>query len=247
VKPNPIVLVIDDDKANRRLLRILLESQSYRLFETENGQLGLDAVGARHPDVIILELVLPDMGGLTVLKRLRRSAQTPVLVLSDSNREADTVAALDGGANDYMTKPFSGAELLARLRVIRRCLPGNVEEPVLIEGGLKVDLTKHLVTLNGSKIDLTPTEEALLQALVANVGKIVSIKHLLCSVWGAEGKNQAQYLRVYISHLRKKLEVTRSGVVIKTKGILGYRLMLHSGGRFDTNVEFAREGMELPG
>jgi two-component system KDP operon response regulator KdpE len=132
VKPNPIVLLIDDDKANRRLLRMLLESQHYRLYETGNGEHGLAAAGVRHPDVIILELSLPDMGGLTVLKHLRRASKTPVLVLSSGNREADTVAALDGGANDYMTKPFGETELLARLRVLQRCFPGESEEPVLV-------------------------------------------------------------------------------------------------------------------
>ena len=245
MKPNPIALLIDNDKANRRLLRMLLESQHYRLFETENGRLGLAAAGVCQPDVIILELALPDMGGMTVLKRLRQSGQTPVLVLSVCNREADTVAALDGGANDYMTKPFSEAELLARLRVLRRCIPSEFEEPVLIEGDLKVDLIKHLVVLSGRRIDLTPTEEALFHALVAYAGKVVTGKHLLRLVWGAEGENQGQYLRVFISNLRKKLEGTHGRVVIETTGSLGYRLLLRSGGRIDGDVEFPSETIEL--
>jgi two-component system, OmpR family, KDP operon response regulator KdpE len=224
VKPNPIVLLIDDDRANRRLLRMLLESHNYRLFETEKGQFGLAAAVACHPDVIILELALPDIGGLAVLKRLRKSGQTPVLVLSGYDSEADTVAALEGGANDYMTKPFSKRELLARLRVLRRCFPCEFEEPVLAEGGLKVDLTRRVVTLGGQKIDLTPTEQSLLRVLVCYVGKVVSAKHLLRSVWGAEGENQAQLLRVFISLLRKKLEATRGNVAIETTGSLGYRL-----------------------
>ncbi len=231
MKPNPIALLIDDDKANRRFLRMLLESQHYRLFETENGRLGLAAAGARHPDVIILELALPDMAGLAVLEQLRQSDQTPVMVLSAGGREADIVAALDGGANDYMIKPFSEAELLARLRVLRRCIPGEFAEPVLIEGDLQVDLTQHLVTLGGCKIDLTPTEEALFHTLVAHAGKIVTSKYLLRSVWGAEGVNQGHCLRVFISNLRKKLEGTRGRVAIETTDGLGYRLLLRSGGR----------------
>ena len=218
---------------------MVLESQQYRLFETESGQLGLAAAGACRPDVIILEWALPDMGGLAVLRRLRHSSQTPVLVLSVRNREADTVAALDGGANEYMTKPFSEAELLARLRVLRRCIPWEIDEPLLIEGDLKVDVTKHLVTLSGRKIGLTPTEEALLHALVAYAGKVVTGKHLLRSVWGVEGEHQDHYLRVFISNLRRKLEVTRGSVVIETTGNLGYRLLLRSGSRIQRDVEFA--------
>jgi two-component system KDP operon response regulator KdpE len=218
---------------------MVLESQQYRLFETESGQLGLAAAGACRPDVIILEWALPDMGGLAVLRRLRHSSQTPVLVLSVHNREADTVAALDGGANEYMTKPFSEAELLARLRVLRRCIPWEIDEPLLIEGDLKVDVTKHLVTLSGRKIGFTPTEEALLHALVAYAGKVVTGKHLLRSVWGVEGEHQGHYLRVFISNLRRKLEVTRGSAVIETTGNLGYRLLLRSGSRIQRDVEFA--------
>jgi two-component system, OmpR family, KDP operon response regulator KdpE len=239
VKPNPSALVIDDDKAGRRLLRTLLRSQHYRIFESRDGQLGLAAARARQPDVIILELALPDMSGLAVLKRLRQSAQTPVLVLSARNREADAVTALDAGANDYMTKPFSEAELLARLRVLRRCISSEVDEPVLVEGDLKVDLTKHLVTLNGLKLDLTPTEEALFHALAQFAGKVVTGKCLLRSVWGAEGESQGHGLRVFISNLRKKLEGTQGRIAIETAGGFGYRLWLRSGGQFPQALNFA--------
>lgn len=171
------------------------------------------------------------MDGLTVLKRLRQSGPTPVLVLSGRNCESDTVAALDGGATDYVIKPFSQTELLARLRVLRRCIPGEFEEPLLIEGDLTMDLAIHRVTLSGHNINLTPTEEAVLQVLVAHAGKVVSSKHLLRSVWGAEREHQEQCLRVFVSRLRKKLDGTRGRVVIETVEHLAYRLLLDGGGR----------------
>ncbi len=226
MKPNPIALVIDGEKANRRLLRTILEPQHYRLVETEKGQVGLLAAGVCHADVIILDLELPDMPGLTVLRLLRRFERTPVLVLSALNREEETVAALDGGANDFMGKPFNQAELLARLRVLRRCHPGEFDEPVLVAGDFRVDLTRHLVTLGGRKIDLTLTEEALLHALAAYAGMVVTSEFLLRSVWGAEGENHGQYLRVFISSLRKKLEWTRGEITVETAESFGYRLRL---------------------
>jgi two-component system KDP operon response regulator KdpE len=244
VKPNPIVLLIDDDKASRRMLRILLVSQHYQLHETGNGKLGLAAAGTCRPDLIILELALPDMDGLTVLKRLRRSRRTPVLVVSARNCESDTVAALDGGADDYVIKPFSETELLARLRVLRRCIAGEFEEPILIEGDLKMDLTSHLVTLSGRKIKLTHTEEALLHVLVAYAGKVVSPKHLLRSVWGTEGEHQARCLSVFMSMLRRKLEVTRGRVAIETVENLGYRLLLDGGDGIHRDIDFASGTIE---
>jgi two-component system KDP operon response regulator KdpE len=244
VKPNPIALLIDDDKANRRLLRMLLESQHYRLLETRNGRLGLAAAGTRHLDVIILELALPDMGGLAVLKELRQSGRTPVLVLSGCDREADIVAALDAGANDYMTKPFCARELLARLRVLQRCVPGEPEAPVVSEGGLQVDLTRHLVTIGGCPLDLSPTEEALLHVLLVYAGKVVAARCLLRSVWGAEETHPAHYIRVFISSLRKKLEGTHGRVAIETTGSLGYRLLLPRGGAIPGEIEFPDQMIE---
>jgi two-component system KDP operon response regulator KdpE len=226
MKPNLVVLVIDDEPPIRRLLRVSLEPQQYQVHEAESGQLGLQEVAAKRPDVIILDLGLPDMDGLTVLKRLREWSQTPVLVLSVRDREADKVAALDIGADDYLTKPFSTAELLARLRAIQRRAPGAAEEPVIVAGDLQVDLAGHTVTQRGREISLTATEFALLRVLVQHAGKVVTHKHLLRSVWGPNAETQSQYLRVYITHLRKKLETDGKEKLIKTEPGIGYRFLV---------------------
>ena len=226
MKPNPIVLVIDDESAIRRLLRAALEPQNYQVCEAETGQLGLQEAVGRRPDVVILDLGLPDMDGLTVLKRLREWSQTPVLVLSVRDREGDKVAALDNGADDYLTKPFGTAELLARLRVIQRRVPGGPDEPVHVIGDLRVDLAAHVVKVKDHEISLTATEYALLRVLVQHAGKVVTHKQLLRSVWGPKAEEQSQYLRVYITHLRKKLETTTTGKLIKTETGIGYRLVV---------------------
>ncbi len=227
MKPNPIVLVIDDEAAIRRLLRAALEPQNYQVCEAETGQLGLQEAVGRRPDVVILDLGLPDMDGLTVLKRLREWSQTPVLVLSVRDREGDKVAALDNGADDYLTKPFGTAELLARLRVIQRRMPGGPDEPVHVIGDLQVDLAAHIVKVKDHEVSLTATEYALLRALVQHAGKVVTHKQLLRSVWGPKAEEQSQYLRVYITHLRKKLETATTGKLIKTETGIGYRLLVN--------------------
>jgi two-component system KDP operon response regulator KdpE len=226
VKPNPIALLIDDDRSNRRLLRTLLESEGYRVIESNNGRRGLAAAADCQPDVIILELVLPDRRGLTVLKQLRRSRQTPVLILSTRDREQDIVAALDGGADAYLTKPFGERDLLARLRVIRRCDPDELNEVVLLEGEFTVDAVRHRVILLNRRIELTPIEEAIAQLLAIHAGKIVPFKFLLHSVWGAEEAGANQRLRVFISSLRKKLEGAGGRVFIESAGQVGYRLVV---------------------
>ena len=226
MKPNPIVLVIDDEAAIRRLLRAALEPQHYQVREAETGQLGLqEAVGCR-PDVVILDLGLPDMDGVTVLKRLREWSQAPVLVLSVRDQETDKVAALDNGADDYLTKPFGTAELLARLRVIQRRAPGGPDEPVHVIGDLQVDLAAHVVKVKDREVSLTATEYALLRVLVQHAGKVVTHRQLLRSVWGPHAETQSQYLRVYITHLRKKLETATTGKLIKTETGIGYRLII---------------------
>ena len=219
------VLVIDDEAPLRRLLRLTLEPHGYKIFEAGNGQLGLQEAAARRPDVIILDLGLPDMDGVAVLKRLREWSQTPVLVLSVRDREADKVAALDNGADDYLSKPFGTEELLARLRAVQRRAPEAHEEPVFVNGDLVVDLATRAVTVKKKEVHLTATEYALLRELVRHAGKVVMHAQLLRAVWGPNAEGQSQYLRVYITHLRKKLETTTSGKLIQTEPGIGYRLL----------------------
>lgn len=222
---NPVALIIDDEPPICRLLRLTLEPQGYRVFDAETGQLGLQEAASRRPDVIILDMGLPDMDGNAVLKRLREWSQTPVLVLTVRDREADKVAALDAGADDYLTKPFGAAELLARLRAIQRRAPEGHEEPVFISGDLTVDLTARTVTIKKQETHLTATEYALLHELVRHAGKVVTHKQLLRAVWGPNAEGQSQYLRVYITHLRKKLETETTGKLIQTEPGIGYRLL----------------------
>jgi len=224
MKPNPTVLIIDDERAIRRLLCAALEPHC-QVCEAENGQLGLQEAVAKRPDAIVLDLGLPDLDGVTVLKRLREWSQTPVLVLSVRDREADKVAALDNGADDYLTKPFGTAELLARLRVIQRRAPGGTEKPVHVIGPLQVDLAAHQVKVRGREVSLTATEFALLRVLVQHAGKVVTHKHLLRTVWGPNAEEQSQYLRVYFTHLRKKLETEATGKLIQNEPGIGYRLL----------------------
>ena len=220
------ILIIDDESPIRRLLRLTLEPHGYRIYEAGNGQLGLQEAAGRRPDVIILDLGLPDMDGVAVLKRLREWSQTPVLVLSVRDREADKVAALDNGADDYLTKPFGTEELLARLRAVQRRAPEAHEQPVFVSGDLTVDLASRMVTVKKKEVHLTATEYALLHELIRHAGKVVMHAQLLRAVWGPNSESQSQYLRVYITHLRKKLETTTSGKLIQTEPGIGYRLLV---------------------
>jgi two-component system KDP operon response regulator KdpE len=226
MNPPYAALVIDDERAIRRLLRLLLESQGYQVCEAETGNLGLQMAASRRPDVILLDLGLPDMDGLTVLKRLREWTRTPILILTVRDREADKVAALDNGADDYLTKPFGGEELLARLRALRRHSPEAYEEPTYVSGDLTVDIKGRRVMVKDSEVHLTATEYALLHELVRHAGKVVTQQHLLRAVWGPDAEGQLQYLRVYITHLRRKLETPSSGKLIETQPSVGYRLVV---------------------
>ena len=237
MKPDPHALVIDNDRAVRRLLRSVLEPHGYRVFEAENGVTGLTQAVEGQPDVIIMETVLPDGEGLAVLQRLREWSNTPVLVLSEETHDEAKVAALDAGASDYLTKPFSSAELLARLRVLQRPIPNEPEGPFLIEGELVANLATHEITLRGRAILLTPKEEALFYVLARYAGKVVTRAHLLRSVWGAQGKQRIHDLHVLVAHLRKKLDPYGEQLLIRTEGHIGYSLSLAAPSEAPLNVE----------
>ena len=226
MKPDPTILIIDNERASRRLLRAVLEPQGYRVFEAETGGAGLNQAAECKPDVIVLELRLSDGDGLSVLQSLQEWSQIPVLVLSGQTKEEAKVAALDAGARDYLTKPFSSAELLARLRALRRPFPNVPDGPLLTEGDLVANLATHEITLKGRTISLTPKEGALFFVLVRYAGKVVTSAHLLRSVWGIHSEDKAQDLRVLVSHLRKKLGPYGGEVLVRTEGNLGYSLSL---------------------
>jgi len=214
-------LIIDDEIQIRRLLRMALESKGYTVRDAETGQLGLQDAVFHKPDVILLDLGLPDMDGVEVLKRLREWSSVPVLILSVRDQEAVKLAAFDAGADDYVSKPFSTAELMARLAAIQR-RQGAHDAANLQMGSLVLDPSHHEAALNGQPLKLTPTEYALLAQLVRHAGKIVTLKQLLRAVWGPQAEEQSQYLRVYANHLRKKLE--GSSLEIKNEPGIGYRL-----------------------
>ncbi len=215
-------LIIDDEIQIRRLLRLALESRDYVVREAETGRLGLQEAAFHRPDVVLLDLGLPDMDGLDVLKNLREWSAVPVLILSVRDQEDVKVSALENGADDYVTKPFSTAELIARLAVIQRRHPGG-ESPEIIVGPLKMHLDRHEVFLAGEPLKMTPVEYAFLLALARHAGKIVTQRHLLREVWGPQGDGQTHYLRVYANHLRKKIG---DKLVISNEPGIGYRLLV---------------------
>lgn len=214
-------LIIDDEIQIRRLLRMALEAKGYIVREADKGQLGLQEAVFHKPDVILLDLGLPDMDGVEVLKRLREWSSVPVLILSVRDQESVKLAAFEAGADDYVCKPFSTAELMARLGAIQR-RHGAHDETSLQAGPLVLDPVHHEAHLNGQPLKLTPTEYALLAQLVRHAGKVVTLKQLLRAVWGPQAEEQSHYLRVYANHLRKKLE--GSSLEIKNEPGIGYRL-----------------------
>jgi two-component system KDP operon response regulator KdpE len=223
---NPLVLIIDDEKQIRRLLRVALEAANYRVLEAETGQLGLIEIANRKPNAVLLDLGLPDLDGLTILKRLREWSETPVIVLTVRDDEEEKVAALDGGADDYVTKPFSTPELLARLRAAQRKTRPTEEVSVFQQGDLVVDLTAHVVTRGGREIKLTATEFALLRLLVRHAGRVLTHRQILREIWGPKSEEHRQYLRVYITHLRQKIEPDDpKHRLIQTEPGVGYRLL----------------------
>ena len=220
-------LVLDDETQIRKLLRVILEQEQYRTLESDNGRHGLSEVALRRPDVVLLDLGLPDMDGLTVLERLRQWSQVPVLVLSVRDGPEDKVAALDAGADDYVTKPFEATELLARLRAIQRRSVSGPESVRFEAGQLVIDFNSRLVTVADCEVKLTATEYALLKLLALNANKVVTQKQLLRDIWGPNAEEQAQYLRVYMMHLRKKIELANAPHrLLKTESGIGYRLVI---------------------
>jgi two-component system KDP operon response regulator KdpE len=225
--PQISALVIDDEPQIQRLLTIMLEGQGYRVTTAASGKEGLGASAQRRHDVIILDLGLPDLSGLSVLKQIREWTQTPVVILTVQDAETEKIEALDSGADDYVTKPFNSGELLARLRAaLRRADKGKVDEPILNFGNLTINLAARRVTRNGETVKLTATEYALLKLFIQHAGKVLTHRHLLREVWGPDQENETQYLRVYIQRLREKLEADpESPVFFLTEPGVGYRFM----------------------
>ena len=220
------VLVVDDELQIRRFLRIALEADGYRVFETATGQEALQEAARLRPDLVILDMGLPDIDGLEVLRRLREWTNTPAIILSVRDSDRDKVAALDAGADDYLTKPFSLEELLARLRVALRHAQPGPQPAVFTRGNVAVDLTRRHVTKNGEPVRLTPTEYALLRLLIQHAGRVLTHKQILKEVWGPEYVAETHYLRVYFAQLRQKLEDNPSlPQLILTEPGVGYRLV----------------------
>ena len=220
------ILVVDDEKQIRRMLKAALEGYGYNIGEAASGHEGLSQTSIFHPDVIILDLGLPDIDGIEVIQRLREWTQVPIIVLSVREHEDDKIKALDVGADDYVTKPFSMGELLARLRAALRRIASSEDTPILTFNELSVDLAHRIVTVRGEEVRLTPTEYEVLKYLVKQAGRVVTHRQLLLAVWGSNYQEHSQYLRVYIGQLRHKIEVDPSqpAYIITEPGV-GYRLV----------------------
>jgi len=223
-----LVLLIEDEPQMRRFLRVTLQSHGYDLIESISGQDGLAQASTRKPDVILLDLGLPDIDGLEVLSKIREWSQTPVIILSAREQEQDKIRALDAGADDYLTKPFGSGELLARIRVALRHIDiqqSGRTEPVFVLNTLRVDLSKRQVFIKDTEVHLTPIEYRLLTYLIKNAGKVVTHNQLLKEVWGPAYAGQTHYVRVYMGMLRHKLEEdpSRPRFFINEPGV-GYRL-----------------------
>ena len=226
--PPPVALVIEDEASIRRFLRASLVDQGYRFFEAATGEEGLREAGARQPDVVLLDLGLPDVDGLEVIRRLRAWSAVPIIVLSARGQERDKVAALDAGADDYVSKPFGVGELLARLRVAQRHqarLGRGSTDTVFRVAELTVDLGSRAVRVGDREIRVSPTEYRLLATLVRHTGRVMTHRQLLQEVWGPGHTEQTEYLRVYMKHLRHKLEAdpARPRLLLTEPGV-GYRL-----------------------
>lgn len=225
--PGQRVLVVDDENAIRRYLKTALSAQGFVVYEAANGQETLNAVIENRPDVIILDLGLPDFDGIEVTRRLREWSNTPIIILSVREAEQDKIAALDAGADDYLTKPFGTGELMARMRVVMRRLTGKTDEPILQVEDLKMDVSRRTVSVRENQISLTPTEYEILRLLLQNAGKVLTHRQLLRQVWGTAYESEMHMLRVNISNLRRKIEPdpARPHYLVTEPGV-GYRLRM---------------------
>jgi two-component system KDP operon response regulator KdpE len=223
----PLILLVEDEPQMRRFLRVSLTGHSFRLIECETGGDGLTQAATHNPDAILLDLGLPDMDGIEVTRRLREWTRTPIIVLSARGQEQDKIAALDAGADDYLTKPFGMGELLARIRVAMRHkdVVGEAGEPAFAVGDLHVDLSRREVRVGGEEVRLTPTEYNLLATLVRNAGKVITHRQLLKEAWGPTHATQTHYVRIFMSQLRHKIEENpaRPRYLVTEPGV-GYRL-----------------------
>jgi two-component system, OmpR family, KDP operon response regulator KdpE len=219
------VLVVDDENAIRRYLRTALSAQGFTVFEAASGEEAVNAVLNNRPDIIILDLGLPDFDGIEVTRRLREWSQMPIIILSVREAENDKIAALDAGADDYLTKPFGTGELMARMRVVMRRLATKSDVPVMEVDSLKMDMSRRLVTVNENEISLTPTEYDILRLLMQNAGKVITHRQLLKQIWGTAYESEMHILRVNISNLRRKIEPdpARPHYLLTEPGV-GYRI-----------------------
>jgi two-component system KDP operon response regulator KdpE len=229
---DPLILVVEDEPQMRKFVRIALESNNYRVIEAATAAEGIQQAISRTPDAVVLDLGLPDMDGMAVTRRLREWTTIPILVISARGQEESKVRALDGGADDYITKPFGAGELMARLRVALRHAARTSEAPrsiVRIGDEVEVDLVRRLVHVRGEEVHLTPIEYKLLTTLVKHAGMVMTHRQLLEQVWGPGHAHQMQYLRVYMTQLRHKLESNpaRPRFLVTEPGI-GYRLRAES-------------------
>ncbi len=225
------VLVIEDELPIRRFLKPSLQSEGFKVLEAVKGEEGLALASSHNPDIILLDLGLPDMDGLELVKRLREWASTPIIIITARGKEKDKIAGLDAGADDYLTKPFDVGELMARVRVAlrhaERVKLGAKQDPVFETQDFKVDLAARVVTVRGKEVHLTPNEYDLLAFLVRHAGKVVTQKQILQEVWGPANGDQVQYLRIYVYQLRQKIETDpdRPRYIVTESGV-GYRLKI---------------------
>jgi two-component system KDP operon response regulator KdpE len=229
-KSDPVIIIVEDERAIRQFLRTALRLQGFTVYEADTGKRGIIEAGMRKPDLLILDLGLPDMDGIEVIEAIRKWSTLPIIVLSARSQERQKVDALDLGADDYLTKPFGVDELIARIRVALRHAnrkEQSLSNDVLVTGSLKVDLNKRLVSIDDREIALTPIQYRLLAALAKNAGKVMTHRQILKEVWGPPYQDNVHYLRMYMSQLRAKLEINPAKPqYLLTESGLGYRLKI---------------------